>query len=81
MFSPQQAAFDRAAKLLGGKSEIARHFDITPWAVSKWRDRVPAERCPELEKLTDGQVRCEELRPDVDWSYLRGSNSKSNITG
>lgn len=80
MSSPQ-LAFDRAAKILGGKSEMARHFGITPWAASKWRDRVPAERCPELEKLTDGQVRCEELRPDVDWSYLRGSNNKTASKG
>ncbi|WP_277949020.1 YdaS family helix-turn-helix protein [Proteus mirabilis] len=26
-----------------------------------------------MEKVTSGVVRCEELRPDVDWSYLRGT--------
>lgn len=26
-----------------------------------------------IERETDGQVRCEDLRPDVDWAYLRAS--------
>jgi len=26
-----------------------------------------------LERETDGAVTCEEMRPDVDWSYLRGT--------
>lgn len=28
----------------------------------------------EIEKATSSAVRCEDLRPDVDWQYLRGSN-------
>ncbi|KXG81723.1 transcriptional regulator [Pseudomonas mosselii] len=27
-----------------------------------------------LERETEGQVACEELRPDIDWAYLRQSN-------
>jgi DNA-binding transcriptional regulator YdaS (Cro superfamily) len=34
---------------------------------------VPAERCPAIERATGGAVRCEELRPDVDWSAVRES--------
>lgn len=26
-----------------------------------------------IERESGGAVRCEELRPDVDWEYLRGS--------
>ena len=37
---------------------------------------IPAERCPEIEKATGGAVRCEELRPDVDWAYLRKSSNE-----
>jgi DNA-binding transcriptional regulator YdaS (Cro superfamily) len=38
--------------------------------VSNWRARgVPAERCPDIERVTG--VRCERLRPDVDWDVLR----------
>ena len=64
-------AFSRAVDILGGKSAMARRFNLTPWAVSKWASRVPAERCPDIERMTDGAVRCEDLRPDVDWSVLR----------
>ncbi len=74
MSSPQDA-YDKAVKILDGKSAVARHFGLTPWAVSKWRDRVPADRCPEIEKMTAGVVRCEELRPDIDWAYLRRANA------
>ncbi len=34
-----------------------------------------AERCIEIEKAAGGAVRCEDLRPDVDWAYLRGTAS------
>ncbi len=37
------------------------------------RKSVRAERCIEIEKATGGIVRCEDLRPDVDWAYLRGT--------
>lgn len=29
--------------------------------------------CINIERESCGQVRCESLRPDVDWSYLRQS--------
>lgn len=30
-----------------------------------------AALCIAIERESKGAVRCEELRPDVDWSYLR----------
>lgn len=30
-----------------------------------------------LERESDGAVRCEELRPDVDWAYLRGTKASA----
>lgn len=58
----------------GGQLFIARLFGISVQAVSKWvKKQVPAERCPEIEKATNGAVTCEDLRPDVDWAYLRRS--------
>ncbi|AXK39634.1 transcriptional regulator [Crenobacter cavernae] len=67
---------DKAIELLGGVSATARLFGVTPWAVSKWRQRVPAERCIDIEKATKGAVRCEELRPDVDWAFLRSTRRR-----
>lgn len=60
--------------LLGGQTKLANHFGVTPWAVSKWQTAgVPVQRCIEIEKLTNGEVTCEQLRPDIDWSVLRQS--------
>ncbi len=52
---------------------------ISVQAVHKWADgNVPADRCPTIERLTSGAVRCEELRPDVDWAVLRGTERKTD---
>lgn len=64
----------RAVEILGGPTRVALILGVTPQAVCFWRDgarRFPAEYCPDIEKATDGSVRCEDLRPDVNWSYLR----------
>jgi DNA-binding transcriptional regulator YdaS (Cro superfamily) len=29
----------------------------------------------DMERESEGKVRCEPLRPDVDWAYLRGTSS------
>lgn len=31
--------------------------------------------CINIERESGGEVRCESLRPDVDWGYLRGTGS------
>jgi DNA-binding transcriptional regulator YdaS (Cro superfamily) len=65
---------DRAAKLLGSQVALANALGVTKAAVGQWKDegrRVPAEHCPAIERLTDGVVTCEELRPDVAWGVLR----------
>lgn len=33
-----------------------------------------------IERESGGQVRCESLRPDVDWAYLRGTEQKAAPT-
>ncbi|WP_297576233.1 YdaS family helix-turn-helix protein [uncultured Deefgea sp.] len=37
------------------------------------RKRCGESLAIEIEKYTHGEIRCEELRPDVDWAYLRGT--------
>ncbi|WP_315125250.1 YdaS family helix-turn-helix protein [Comamonas antarctica] len=36
--------------------------------------------CINLERESCAAVRCEELRPDVDWDYLRNSNPATQPT-
>lgn len=37
--------------------------------------KFSADLCIELERESQGAVRCEDLRDDVDWDYIRSSSS------
>ena len=81
---PEKVALQRAAEVLGGQAGLARALgyadrrNVHPYFTL---DRqFPAEHCPAVERATRerGQpVLCEELRPDVDWSALRGTGCGS----
>jgi DNA-binding transcriptional regulator YdaS (Cro superfamily) len=32
-----------------------------------------------IERESGGKVRCEDLRPDVDWAYLRNTKSRKRV--
>lgn len=58
------------------RRHIARKCGVSDdylYQVLTGRRSVRAERCIEIEKASGGAVRCEDLRPDVDWAYLRGT--------
>jgi DNA-binding transcriptional regulator YdaS (Cro superfamily) len=66
---------EAAAEIVGSQVELARLLGVTKSAVNQWKgpDRqVPAEHCPVIERLTRGRVRCEQLRPDIEWAVVRG---------
>jgi DNA-binding transcriptional regulator YdaS (Cro superfamily) len=69
------STFKKAIDAVGGVNALAGLLQLRQNVVSNWllRERVPAERCPDIERVTLGAVTCEELRPDVDWAYLRGT--------
>lgn len=65
----------RAAQIIGSQKELARRLGVSKGAVSQWVDSgVPLDRCIPIERMTSGAVRCEDLRPDVDWAYLRATD-------
>jgi DNA-binding transcriptional regulator YdaS (Cro superfamily) len=69
-----QEALDKAVEKLGSMRTLAEKLGVTKGAVSQWKldgRRIPAEHCPTIEKLTSGEVRCEQLRPDVEWQFIR----------
>lgn len=58
----------------GKQSELAVAIGISPVLISQWvREKrpIPQGRCPEIEKVTQGQVTCEELRDDVSWVRIK----------
>lgn len=73
--------FDKALEIVGGPAKLAAVLGVSVQAVCFWRDgdrRMPADHCPSIERATGGVVRCEELRPDVDWAYLRSTKRRAN---
>jgi DNA-binding transcriptional regulator YdaS (Cro superfamily) len=71
MSTQTETGLERAIRLAGGITKLARDLDLSGHqVVYQWgRTRVPAEYCPRIEELFG--VRCEDLRPDINWSVLR----------
>lgn len=75
--TPKQAAL-AAIEALGGPVNAARLL-LPPGGkyqtIQSWlKSQVPSDYCPAVERETVAvgkPVRCEDLRPDVDWSVLR----------
>ncbi len=63
----------RAIELCHGQTALASGLGLRQSHISNWltRGKVSAEYCPAIERLTERKVTCEQLRPDVDWAYLR----------
>lgn len=56
--------------------DLARALGVTQGAVHQWASgltRVAVERCIEIERATARAVTCEDLRPDVDWGFIRAT--------
>jgi DNA-binding transcriptional regulator YdaS (Cro superfamily) len=69
-----QEALKRACKAHGNQTTLAQALGRKKAAVSRWMlEGVPVAVCPDIEALTG--VRCEELRPDVNWAVLRNPAS------
>ena len=57
----------------GEPLRIASAISVHPVMISQWASgtkKVPADRCPAVERATDGKVTCEELRPDITWTRI-----------
>ena len=69
-----EEALDKAVSVIGTMQVLADHLGVTKGAVGQWKldgRKIPAEHCPTIERLANRAVTCEQLRPDVDWAYLR----------
>lgn len=63
---------------MGGAAKLAQALCVSRPTIHQWSKgirRVPAERCLEIERVTQGAVRCEDLRPDVEWCVLRAPST------
>ncbi len=50
------------------QTELARRLGVTQGLVHQWvtgKTRITAERCRDIERVTEGKVTRGELRPDI----------------
>jgi hypothetical protein len=54
---------------LGGTAVVARLVGCRSPSVSEWRHKgvIPQDRCPLIERGTEGKFHCEVLNPEVPW--------------
>lgn len=61
---------DRAAKLRGGRDQLAKDLGVTPAAIGNWKSRgTPIEHCADIERLCERGVTRIHLRPK-DWQRI-----------
>jgi DNA-binding transcriptional regulator YdaS (Cro superfamily) len=66
---------DLAISKFKSLNDMARQLGVTYQAIQEWRrqGRVPPPHCPKIEKILNGDVRCEQLNDEIDWAYLRST--------
>lgn len=77
---PNKALTSAIAKYPSLKA-FASELDVPYQTVQQWmKNGVPADQCPEIEKMTGGAVLCEDLNSRVDWTYLRSTAKPAKST-
>ncbi|NWA25487.1 helix-turn-helix domain-containing protein [Pseudomonas gingeri] len=64
----------------GSVAAFAKACETSPGQLKQvaYGNRRPsASLAINVERESSGQVTCEELRPDIDWAYVRGTNPGS----
>ncbi|WP_313074930.1 transcriptional regulator [Melaminivora sp.] len=76
MHPDQTEAVRRAAQLLGSQRALAQALGVAAVNISQWTRHggakgrpVPPKQCVRIERLTSGQVKRQQLRPD-DWADI-----------
>jgi DNA-binding transcriptional regulator YdaS (Cro superfamily) len=67
-------AIEKAIEIVGGAERLARKLDISYQAVRNWQHGFAVPNilsCVKIEKITDGNVKREDILPDYPWDELR----------
>jgi DNA-binding transcriptional regulator YdaS (Cro superfamily) len=73
-------ALRRAIEVAGGLAKLGRMIDCSIQQVWNWTvsGRAPVSACPKIEAATG--VPCEELRPEINWEYMRKKLAEGDRT-
>ena len=68
-------SIEQAVTICNGQSALARACGTSQAAVGKWLNggKMDVKYIPAIIKATNGAVKPEDLRPDVDWAVIRAS--------
>lgn len=73
-------ALERAIGDYPTLSAFAAALGVRYQVVQQWlANGVPAEYCPEIEKLSMGKSRCEDLNDRIDWAFVRGNGRAPEV--
>lgn len=61
------------------RSAFAQRCKSTPAQIQQlaYGRRASAELAIRIDIASEGQVSCEEMRPDINWAYLRDTTNES----
>lgn len=60
------SALQKAIDVFPSQAAFAEALGVVPMTVSQWKARgVPAQRCRDIERVTERKVTRRELRPDL----------------
>ena len=64
-----------AIEICGSQALVAKACDVSQPTVFKWLSggKMDVKYIPAIIKATNGAVKPEDLRPDVDWAVIRAS--------
>lgn len=64
-----------AIEICGSQALVAKACDVSQPTVFKWLSggKMDVRHIPSIIKTTNGAVKPEDLRPDVDWDVIRNS--------
>lgn len=76
----------KAAVVMGSQKKLAEAIGVTPGRVWQWihqpelpRNRIAPDKCNLIERATNGQVRREQLRPDIFGPVEYGKTIIGNV--
>lgn len=63
-------AITKAINIVGGTTVLASACSVSQPFIMQMKSGkpVPPKRCPAIERATNGEVRCEDLCPDLTWN-------------
>ena len=79
-------ALQRAIDIFGTQKDLAKAIGVTPAAVWQWmhkdalkRNKISPDKAYLIEQVTKGEVRREELRPDIFGPVKYGETIKGEM--